>query len=455
MTLREESPRHDEPRRRTGTRGGRRSSDQAPRFDRSPALYLYTAATIAVGIAVLAWATMALPIGPGLALGGASDPGSTLLGLGFWIVIGLLGSIRVSRFRGHGVLTFHLPFVVAAMALGGPVAAGWVALLATTELREIREVPWFGILANHTGLAGSAVVGGLVVTIVRDRLASVGADASQGGELLAVVLGSVVFTTLSVGIALGVVVLRDRLTVAEFFSVYDGAHRSTAATETVLGWVLALVFRSVGWWAPIVCAILVLVTWDAYEILERSWRDSLTGLFNRAGFNRPLDQAIRRTRRGWEAGALIGIDLDGFKAINDTYGHAAGDAMLMATGQRITAATRLTDAAGRLGGDEFAVLLLGVDDERTAMMLAHRLLGRIREPIEFEGRKIAVGGSLGVAMLRRGDRGANADDLQRLADAAMYEAKRAGGGVHLHGPDCPGIPGLSAMELASSPLVAR
>jgi diguanylate cyclase (GGDEF)-like protein len=425
------------------------------RFDRSPALYVYTAATIVLGLVVLAWATLVLPISTGIALGGESRPETTLLGLAFWIVVGLLGSVRVSRFSGHGVLTFHLPFVVAAMTLGGPVAAGWVALLATTELRELREVPWFGTLANHAGLAGSAVVGGLVIDIVRDRLVSVGAQGSQGGDLLAVLLGAVAFTTLSVGIAIGVVVLRDRLTVAEFFSVYDGAHRSTAPTETVLGWILALVFRSVGWWAPIVCALLVLLTWDAYGIRESARRDPLTGLFNRVGFHRPLDQAVRRARHRWEAGALVAIDLDGFKAINDTYGHAAGDAILEATGLRLMAATRLTDAAARLGGDEFAVLLLAVDDEAMAEMLARRLLARIREPIMFGGREISVGGSFGVAMLRRGDRSANADDLQRLADAAMYEAKRAGGGVHLHGPDCPGIvtreAGLaSAAALATS-----
>ena len=440
------------PRRRSGSIGGRRSTD-APRFDRSPALYIYTALTIVLGLGTLAWATLTTPVSSGIALVGGSGPEMTLIGLGYWIAIGLLGSVRVARYRGHGVLTFHLPFIVAAMTLGGPVAAGWVALLATTELREIREVPWFGTLANHATLAGSAVIGGFIVTLVRTGLASVGASGSQSGDLLAIVLGTTVFTTLSVALAIGVVVLRDRLTVSEFLSVYDGAYRSTAATEAVLGWLLALVFRSVGWWAPIVCAVLVLLIWDAYDAIETARLDPMTGLLTRLGFNRRLDRATRRARHGWEGGALVAIDLDGFKAINDTFGHAAGDAVLRATGARLDRSIRLTDSAARLGGDEFAVLLLGVHDESTAETLARRLLRHVREPIAFAGREIVVGGSFGVAMFRRGDREVSSDALDRLADAAMYEAKRAGGGVHLHGPECPGIPGETSPEAALGSLV--
>ena len=99
------------------------------------------------------------------------------------------------------------------------------------------------------------------------------------------------------------------------------------------------------------------------------------------------------------------------------------------------------------------MLLLGVHDESTAETLARRLLRHVREPIAFAGREIVVGGSFGVAMFRRGDREVSSDALDRLADAAMYEAKRAGGGVHLHGPECPGIPGETSPEAALGSLV--
>lgn len=424
---------------------GRRTSDRRvapthPRPSYSTSLYAYTAVTIVAGLAVLVWATATLPLLGSISLGGgASSPTGILLGLGYWTATAVLGSIRVARMRGRGVLTFHLPFVVAAMALGGPVAAAWVVFLGTTELREFREVPWYGILANHAGLALAAVVAGLAMTSVRAGLAPTAGPDAASAQLLGLLVGTVVFTALSVSLAIGTVMLRERLTLREVLTVYDDAHRSTAATEAVLGWLLALVYQTVGWWAPVVCAVLVLVTWDAYDAREEAKRDPMTGLLTRLGFARRLDAAIRRARRGWESGALIAIDLDGFKAINDTHGHAAGDAVLRATGARLSAAIRPTDASARLGGDEFAVLLLGAIDAGTAESLAWRLLQRLREPVEYEDRRIRVGGSLGVALLGRRDLDANADTLHRLADSAMYEAKRAGGGVHLHGPGCPTV----------------
>ena len=437
--------------RRKRSGGGRRASDVPRHAGSSPLLIPYTTFTIAAGVVMLTVATLTMPLTSSIGIGDGSEKGGALFGLGYWIVVALVGSLKVARFRGHGVLTFHLPFVVAAMTLGGPAAAGWVALLGTTELREFREVPWYGVLANHFGLAVSAVAGEFAMDVLRQGLSAAGAGGSQSGDLLAVLLGTVVLTTLSVGLALGVVVLRDRLTVAEFFSVYDGAHRSTAPTEAILGWLLALVYRSVGWWAPIVCAVLVLVIWDAHAAREASRKDPLSGLLNRAGLNVHLERAVKRARRGWESGALVAIDLDGFKGINDTFGHAAGDAVIRATGERLKSATRVTDAAARMGGDEFTIVLLGVDDESVARSLAYRLLATLRAPVPYGKREIAVGASLGVAMLRSGDRSVSVDSLQRLADAAMYEAKRDGGGVHLHGPECPG----STLRPTPSPALVR
>ncbi len=431
--------------------GGRRSSDRSPRDPSRLAVYVYASILVVAGAAALAGATTTLPFEPGIELGDGPPVTRILLGLAFWTVVACLGTSRTSRFRGHFVVTFDVPFVVAAMTLGGPVAAGWVALLGTIELRELREAPWYGVLANHFGLALAAVAGGLAMFLLRDLTAVAPVGGTAGGELFAVVVGTAVFTTMSTGLTLGAVVLRDHLTVAEFFSVFDRAHRSTAAAEAVLGWLLALTFRSVGWWATVVCGILVLATWDAYAASEAARTDPLSGLLNRRGLGLQLDRAVRRAHRGWERGVLVNIDLDGFKAINDTFGHDAGDAVIRVTGERLKGAIRLADSASRLGGDEFAVVFLGPDDERTALALAHRLLRTIAEPISHEGRTIRVGASLGVAMLRSGDPDLTADALQRLADAAMYEAKRAGGGVHVHGPECPG----STLRPTPSPAYVR
>ena len=137
---------------------------------RAFALYAYTVATIVIGLTALAWASAAFPIWPAISLTQAGGNEGILLGLLFWIGLGLLGGTRVQHIHGHGVLTFHLPFILAATALGGPVAGGWVAMVSTLEARELRpnEVPWYGTLANHSAMALSAVLAGVVFAAIRN-----------------------------------------------------------------------------------------------------------------------------------------------------------------------------------------------------------------------------------------------------------------------------------------------
>ncbi len=140
---------------------------------------VYTAVTIIVGLASLAWAAATFPIDESISLTAAGGREGILLGLIFWIAIGLLGGTRVERMHGHGVLTFHLPFIIAAMAVGGPTAGGIVALVSTIERRELREVPWYGTVANHAALTLSAVVGGVVLLGIEGTLGVLLPDKPQ------------------------------------------------------------------------------------------------------------------------------------------------------------------------------------------------------------------------------------------------------------------------------------
>ena len=134
-----------------------------PRLRRSRlALYAYTGTTIVVGLSALAWVSLTFTIWPTISLTKSGGTEGILLGLVFWIALGLLGGTRVEQLHGYGVLTFHLPFIIAATALGGPVAGGWVAMISTLEAREMRTVPWYGTLANHAAMALSAVLAGVV-----------------------------------------------------------------------------------------------------------------------------------------------------------------------------------------------------------------------------------------------------------------------------------------------------
>jgi diguanylate cyclase (GGDEF)-like protein len=163
------------------------------------------------------------------------------------------------------------------------------------------------------------------------------------------------------------------------------------------------------------------------ELTRQAYHDALTGLANRTHL---LERAEREVAAATEAGerlALLLIDLDGFKRVNDTAGHHFGDALLQAVGRRLQRAVRGHDVVARLGGDEFAVLLTHDPDEGQAEAIARRLHERLCAPYTVEGRRIDVGASVGITMFP--DQAGGMAALMRTADAAMYRAKRTGGGV--------------------------
>jgi len=163
---------------------------------------------------------------------------------------------------------------------------------------------------------------------------------------------------------------------------------------------------------------------DAYteKSLRESFYDQLTRLPNRALFLDRLEQASAEHVRGGLRTALLYLDLDGFKAVNDRYGHAAGDAVLRASAARLREALRAGDTPARLGGDEFAVVLADVD-VAAAEEVAHRVLEALCRPVEHEGHRLEVGCSIGVAAV--GHAGTTPGTLLRDADTAMYVAKAA------------------------------
>ena len=154
--------------------------------------------------------------------------------------------------------------------------------------------------------------------------------------------------------------------------------------------------------------------------------DGLTGLHNRIFMRDHFDVLLKAAQRRDERLAVIQIDLDRFKQINDTLGHAAGDAVLTTTARRMRAASRDSDICARLGGDEFVMVMPGAGSTRDIDDMTRRILARINEPIPFEGTTIACGASAGVAVFPVD--ADNATDLLVHADLALYAAKRQGGG---------------------------
>jgi diguanylate cyclase (GGDEF)-like protein len=160
------------------------------------------------------------------------------------------------------------------------------------------------------------------------------------------------------------------------------------------------------------------------ELQHQALHDALTGLPNRALIMDRIDHLLARSRRNGTDGAALFIDLDEFKNVNDTLGHAAGDRLLVAVAERLRSALRDADTIGRMGGDEFVVLVDGAEVDVAPEVVAARLLDVMRQPFDLDGAAgpLVVNASVGVAI---GDREA-AGDLLRDADVALYEAKAGG-----------------------------
>ena len=161
-----------------------------------------------------------------------------------------------------------------------------------------------------------------------------------------------------------------------------------------------------------------------HQIEHLAYHDALTGLPNRHLFVDRLDTALTRARRAEEAIAVLFVDIDHFKAINDSLGHTAGDTLLRTLSLRLRSTLRNEDTVARLGGDEFTVLVTGIKDPNDLLRLAQKIHSTIKAPVEVASRELTVSASIGVGLFPQD--GETAEQLLRNADLAMYRAKELG-----------------------------
>ena len=161
---------------------------------------------------------------------------------------------------------------------------------------------------------------------------------------------------------------------------------------------------------------------QALELLAR--QDALTGLANRREADERVQMAILHGRRSASAMAVIYLDLDGFKAVNDTWGHGVGDLLLKGVSQRLVAAVRAEDTVARLGGDEFMIALFAVKGASDAVQVAQKLIQALGLPFVLEGHEVLITASAGLALYP--DAGEDVETLVKHADLALYQAKRQG-----------------------------
>lgn len=182
---------------------------------------------------------------------------------------------------------------------------------------------------------------------------------------------------------------------------------------------------------------------------HQAHHDVLTGLPNRLSFGPRLERALAQATQTGQTGALLFIDLDRFKAVNDSLGHAAGDQLLQVVARRLRSVLREGDRLFRMGGDEFTVILSTVASGHEAAVLAVRLRQAASQPVALDGQEASVGATIGIVLFPGSATGIGtetADDLLRRADAAMYRAKARGRGSHaFHGEEAP-VPAFSPVD---------
>lgn len=177
---------------------------------------------------------------------------------------------------------------------------------------------------------------------------------------------------------------------------------------------------------------LVVVLRDATlrrELLKRlnlqAYYDNLTGVYNRISFNEKLKQSIARSVRSKHSFALVMLDLDGFKNVNDSMGHASGDELLRAVSSRLSGLLRETDVLARLGGDEFIIIQEGIEDLQKGLHpFIQKISGAFDEPFRINNHEVEISSSIGVSVYPQDGR--NEEQLLHSADQALYEAKKAG-----------------------------
>jgi diguanylate cyclase (GGDEF)-like protein len=161
--------------------------------------------------------------------------------------------------------------------------------------------------------------------------------------------------------------------------------------------------------------------------------DQLTGMINRALFRDRLLHAMARSKRKDQPLAIMLLDLDRFKAVNDSLGHDVGDQLLKLVAARLTECVREVDTVARMGGDEFTAILEGVSGEADVAVVAHRIVESIGTPFEIGTHHASIGVSIGITLYPMDDQ--DIDELLRHADKAMYAAKHLGGGrFQFHSP---------------------
>ncbi len=323
---------------------------------------------------------------------------------------------------------FAFTLLFTAPTAGALAAVGIAPIIGDLRRRKRFDRTLF----NAAQFMLSLEFGGLVGSLVGDLSAVADGEPVSLRWLIAVSLAC------AAGFAANSVFISVAIAFHMGLPVKEMLHRSLGINLSMDGLLLALapVFVVIGLEALILVPLMLLTVWIIFRSAALALRnkhdathDQLTGIANRRLFEDHAAMIIEQSKTTGQPFALVHIDLDGFKGINDRLGHHYGDLVLVEVAARLKAGERATDQSARLGGDEFALLIADIGGSVDAENVARRLLGLISAPLDIDGVPLTVGASMGVALFP--DHGEDVNELLHHADIAMYEAKACGGGVRV------------------------
>jgi diguanylate cyclase (GGDEF)-like protein len=388
----------------------------------------YLGCVYTLGAAALAWVFASAQWAvPGHALG-------VVVVTAVMIVVAELLPIRLWTSGSFREYTFSGAFLLALLATG-PIVYAVIPQLAALLIEEIRHRKPARVVAfNVSQYAIMFALAGLAVCAIEGAEFGAYAEVSQTRQLLGLAAAAPVYFLVNNALTGTVLALAGGTPV--FGSVIAALRREIAVTPIVLGLapliIAGLQFSLLT--APL-CLALIIALRHAAKIATAhqvaALHDALTGLPNRTLMLMRLGEALSEAQRLGGQTALLLIDLDHFKEINDTLGHAVGDELLELVAGRLTATVSSRDTVARLGGDEFAVVL-PESDVGSARDLAKRLTTALREPYRLADVTLKVGASAGIALAP--DHGSESELLMRHADIALYTAKEDRGGYAVYDP---------------------
>jgi diguanylate cyclase (GGDEF)-like protein len=386
----------------------------------------YCGLVSAVGLALLAYLLMS----EGLAVG-------QHLSWSFWIfaafvTFGELYPLRIPRGDAEGAITTSTTFAFAILLAFGTAPAVLVLTLASAMADITDRRIWWKVLFNIAQYTLALSAAGLVLNAHQ----SDGLPHFNAQTLLTVLAAGAVFFMLNVAITAVAVALIQHMPLLTFFRQDVLFHASTTGALVAISPIVVVSAEHSLALIPLIAVPMLIAYKTASISLEKEHQalhDALTGLPNRSLFHDRAQQAILAARRRRGGVAVMLLDLDRFKEVNDTLGHHVGDLLLKEIGPRLQGVLRESDTVARLGGDEFGVVLADLPDPAEVETVAERISAALRQPIVTETLRLDVEGSMGIAMYP--EHGNDADTLLQRADVAMYVAKGSPDGHATYSPN--------------------